>query len=222
MEKPTRKVAAALESCPAYPILDETTIERYDPTAWLKAVLASGARIVQLRMKTATDAYFRSVAKQFIALCREFGAVSIINDRLEIALDLGADGVHLGIRDEMISHAHTIIMSHPEGDYGFIIGGSARLPERAGTLENAGASYIGCGACFETITKEDTVYIGLDKLNTVAESVSIPVVGIGGITWENYAQVLEKGALGFAAIGMFQLAPDEITRRMKSHFPQNG
>jgi thiamine-phosphate pyrophosphorylase len=203
MEKHRQKLRTALNLCPVYAILDSTTLIVHPMDKWLSTVAQAGARIVQLRLKEAPEAYFRHSAKQFVEICTQYNVISIINDKIDVALDLGAGGVHLGTNDELITDARVKSFRHPKGGASFIIGGSARTIERAKVLAAAGATYLGCGACFHTSTKPDAEYIGLERLASVVSSVNIPVIGIGGINWQNYQEVLKTGAAGFAAISIF-------------------
>jgi len=210
MESAREKLRAGLLKCPAYPILDTTTLAIHGADEWLDTVLSSGVRIVQLRLKNANEAYFQYVARKFIAKCNEFSAVSILNDRLDIALTLGAGGVHLGLADALIMDARAAAIRKLGVHTSFIIGGSARTVDHARSLADAGATYLGCGACYQTQTKDDTVHIGVARLTEIAKSVRIPIVGIGGVNWGNFHEVLLAGALGFAAISMFLHPLDEI------------
>jgi thiamine-phosphate diphosphorylase len=179
---------------------------------WLDAVLSGGVKVVQLRLKDASRDDLLARAALFGAMCREAGALSIINDHADVALVTGCDGVHLGPADSGIAEARSSAEAWERRD--LIIGASARAPERARDLEAADADYIGCGACFPTDTKIDTEYIGLDGLKAVCAAVSIPVVGIGGIGWDNWEAVMESGAKGFAAISMWNLSPGEIRAKL--------
>jgi thiamine-phosphate pyrophosphorylase len=214
MENAREKLRDALTACHAYPILDTTTIALHGLEKWLDAILGAGVRVVQLRLKDSNDAYFRYVARRFIDKCREFKAISIINDRLEIALNLEAGGVHLGLEDALIIDARAAAIRKFGARNNFVIGGSARTVDRARALADTGAAYLGCGACFPTKTKMDTVYIGIPRLAEIAKSVLVPIVAIGGIDWENYREVLAAGALGFAAISMYHGSLDETAARI--------
>lgn len=212
MENHVELIRKALSACPAYPIFDRAVSTRGKIGGWLDAAARGGVKIVQLRMKDASEKEFTSTARAFAIAARKLGVLSIINDRLDVALESGADGVHLGAEDMGIQAAREA--AEGAGRIDFIIGASARTPEHAAQVQSASASYIGCGACFKTETKADAVYIGLDGLRQVAQSVRIPVAAIGGITWENYGEVLSAGAAGFAAIGMFAMAPGELARKL--------
>ncbi len=126
------------------------------------------------------------------------GKTFIVNDRLDIALSVGADGVHLGQDDLPLSAARRIIPP------GMLLGVSARNLREALQAQNFGASYLGVGAVFPTGTKP----IGLQSLAEICRSVEIPVVGIGGINAANAGQVIRAGAAGVAVISYIVGAPD--------------
>jgi thiamine-phosphate pyrophosphorylase len=172
--------------------------------AVVEAALAAGAPAVQLRDKTATARELYEQAEALLALTRRRGALLFVNDRLDVALAAGADGVHLGPGDLPVRAAPRAAPA------GFLVGYSTADPGEARAAERAGADYIGCGAVFGTLHKEGaaTERIGTDRLAQVIEAVTIPVVGIGGITADNAAQVVAAGAAGAAVIGAVMQAGD--------------
>ena len=213
MENFTQRVNGALNACPAYPVFDTATLSIAGIADWVQAIARGGARMAQLRLKEANRGEFSVAARKFTECARSFGVLSIINNRMEIALETGADGVHLGAADFGVADARRAADGSKRPD--FIIGASARTVERAAECEAAGASYLGCGAFFITGTKDDAVYIGADGFAAVASAVRIPVVAIGGIGWDNFAETLAAGAAGFAAISMFAILPSELESRLK-------
>ncbi|MEQ1855969.1 MAG: thiamine phosphate synthase, partial [Longimicrobiales bacterium] len=143
------------------------------------AALHAGAPAVQVRAKGASARELLELGRQILPLARERNALCFVNDRLDVALALGADGVHLGPEDLPVAAARRAM-----GE-GFLIGASTDDPEVARSLVAEGADYIGCGAVYATSTKPDAgEVIGLEGLNRVARAVGVPVVGIGGITVE--------------------------------------
>jgi thiamine-phosphate pyrophosphorylase len=170
--------------------------------AVVEEALAAGAPAVQLRDKRATAAELLRQARQLLVPVRAAGALLIINDRLDVALAAGADGVHLGPNDLPVAAARRIAPPH------FLIGCSTDDPEAARQAEIDGASYIGCGAVFGTTTKLDAAHerIGVERLGEVAAAVFIPVVGIGGITTGNVGEVAASGAAGAAVVGAVMAA----------------
>lgn len=178
-----------------------------DTPALCKRLLEGGARIIQFRDKNADDKTFFKNAVEMVSLVRRFdGAVLIINDRVDIAVDVMADGVHIGQKDEDI---HSVLARLP-GD--MIVGVSANTVKKAYEAEMAGASYIGAGSVFPTPTKPDATVIGIDALRKIVKSVKIPVVAIGGITLKNIRQVVEAGAQCIAMISEINNAEDIPSR----------
>ena len=153
-----------------------------------------GATMVQLREKHLDDAAFLEEAKAFVALCREKGAISIINDRADIALESGADGVHVGQEDLAAERARQLLGADK------IVGVSAHNVEEALAAQAAGADYLGVGAAFVTGTKTDAKPISRDTIRAVTAAVEIPAVAIGGITRENVTELTGCGLAGVAVV----------------------
>lgn len=167
------------------------------------AALAAGAPAVQLRDKAASARELMALGRHVLPLARERGALLFVNDRLDVALALGADGVHLGPDDLPVAAARGAI-----GE-GFLIGASTDDPDRARQLVADGADYIGCGAVYPTSTKRDAgEVIGLAGLDRVARAVTVPVIGIGGVTVERSAEVASTRAAGVAVVGAVMSASD--------------
>jgi thiamine-phosphate pyrophosphorylase len=162
--------------------------------AQIEAAIDGGAAIVQLREKQLPEDAFLAEAKRFVALCRRKGAISIINDNVAIALEAGADGVHLGQDDLALQKARELL--GPEK----LIGVSAHNVEEARRAQAAGADYLGCGAAFVTGTKSDARPISRQTLRTVTAAVDIPVVAIGGITADNALTLTGCGLDGIAVV----------------------
>ncbi len=158
--------------------------------------LEAGAPAVQLRDKSATPAELLAQALVLRELTARYNALLFVNDRLDVALAAGADGVHIGPDDVPLAAARKAV--HAE----FLIGCSTDDPARARAYEADGASYIGCGAVFGTTSKVEVAneQIGPEGLRAVVEAVRIPVVGIGGITPGNAQLVALAGAAGCAVI----------------------
>ena len=149
--------------------------------------------MLQVRAKDTTSAALFTFALQVIETVSRKCRV-IINDRFDIALALGAAGVHLGENDLPLAEVRSCV---PES---FIIGATCRYPAAARRAEKEGADYLGVGAVFSTASKSDTHLIGLEGLAAVCNSVKLPVYAIAGITLDNCAQVIEAGAYGCAGI----------------------
>ncbi len=161
----------------------------------VKAALAGGADLIQFRDKKMPDGEFRSLSKKLLRLCRAEGVPFIINDRVEIAMEIGADGVHVGHEDMSIADLRRSV---PEE---MIVGVSARNFDEAIALAHCGADYLGVGPIFATGSKADASDpIGVSELKRICEAVKVPVVAIGGITSVNLPRIIESGAAGAAVI----------------------
>jgi thiamine-phosphate pyrophosphorylase len=167
------------------------------------AALQGGATAFQLRNKGDTARELLEVAHELRPLTRDMGALLFINDRLDVAMAAGADGVHLGPDDMPVEAARAAAPRE------FLIGRSTDDPAIARDAVLAGASYIGCGTVFATTTKTDAGdVIGLEGLRLVTQAVEVPVVGIGGITPGRAASVIAAGAAGVAVVGAIMQASD--------------
>jgi len=143
------------------------------------------------------------MARTLAPIVQDAGALLFVNDRLDVAMAAGADGVHLGPDDLPVAAARRVAPA------GFLIGASTDDPAEAQRLVSAGADYIGCGAVYQTSTKADAGHaIGPEGLRRVVDAVDVPVVGIGGVTPERAAEVAGTGAAGAAAIGALMRADD--------------
>jgi thiamine-phosphate pyrophosphorylase len=182
--------------------------------------LAAGAPVVQLRDKKASARELLRQVDPLLELTRRFGARLIINDRLDVALVAGADGVHLGPDDLPVSAARDLAPAD------FLIGYSTDDPAAALQAERDGADYIGCGAVFGTTSKIEVAgeRIGVERLHEVARAVRIPVVGIGGIGTGNVREIARTAASGVAVIGAIMAAPDPLqaARTLLEPFPAPG
>ena len=166
-------------------------------------LLRAGLRVLQFRAKEMDDRRFREAAGAVLAEVRKFpGAVLIVNDRVDIALEIGADGVHVGPEDEPAE----VVRARIPAD--FILGVSARTAERARAAERAGADYLGVGAVFPTATKADAKTIGPEGLKTAMRATALPVVAIGGIAPENIRRVRNAGCRYAAVLSAINDAPD--------------
>lgn len=156
--------------------------------------ILGGVTCVQLREKDLKPEDFLREAAEVKALCMKYGVPLIINDSAEIALRAGADGVHVGQKDQNAAE-----LRKAAGDR-LIIGVSAATPEEAVRAEHDGADYIGCGAVFSTSTKTNTRPVSRELLSEICASVQIPVVAIGGITEENAGLLKGTGIAGIAVV----------------------
>ena len=168
----------------------------------VEEALQAGVTLVQYREKNGPGKSMLEKSRKLIALCHKYNVPLLVNDRLDIALLSGADGVHLGQDDIPVAEARRLAGEN------FLIGATAHNVEEALAAEAAGADYLGCGAVFATHTKKDTVPLGLDGLQAIRKAVRIPIVGIAGITPDNYRLVLGAGANGIAVVSAILGAPD--------------
>lgn len=160
----------------------------------IEAAIDGGATIVQLREKHLDEESFLAEAEAFVALCRRKGAISIINDNVEVAVKTGADGVHVGQSDLEVGRVRALLGQDK------LIGVSAHNVEEALAARAAGADYLGTGAAFATGTKTDAKPISKDTIRAICAAVDIPVVAIGGITRENILELEGCGLDGVAVV----------------------
>lgn len=206
MTSPARKRAASLRGI--YAIINEG---RRDPLTLTRAVLSGGVRIVQYRAKSG---FVRRHALAMLELCREVGALFIVNDDVEAALQLDADGVHVGPEDRAWKELAPVRRVLDEK----LLGLSCGTVAEAGYAEDCGADYVGVGPCFQTASKPDAgPPIGLHGLRTVLSTTTLPVAAIGGIAAGNLAQVADCGAAMAAVISALcvedaQAAARELVR----------
>ena len=158
-----------------------------------KELLAGGATAIQLRDKELSGRELLETATEMARLCKEAGALFIVNDRLDIAILSGAHGLHIGQSDIPLAEAKKL--SPPS----FIIGVSAQTVEEARLAEEQGADYLGIGAVFPTSTKEADA-LGLTGTARVASATRLPSVAIGGISLENAAEIMKTGVTGLSLI----------------------
>ena len=186
----------------------------------VREALAAGAPTIQLRLKGASARELLEVTRTLLPIVRSAGALLIVNDRLDVALAAGADGVHLGPDDPPVLDARAASGTRAAANP-FIVGYSVDSVDEAARAEAEGADYLGVGAVYETAHKSDAgEVIGLEGLRRVVQAVSIPVVAIGGITPERARAVAETGACGCAAIGAVMGSPEpgEAVRALLAPF----
>lgn len=186
-----------------YVILDPAIPGSHSLTDIVYAALDAGVRLFQLRVKTAEARTFYDLAAGLCPVIHKRGGIFMVNDRVDIANAIGADGVHLGQDDLPLADARAILGS------GKLIGISTHNPAQAIEAEAGGADYIGCGPVFPTATKEhpDPV-VGLEGLRQARARVRLPIVAIGGITARNAGDVRAAGADGLAVVSAVLAAPD--------------
>lgn len=172
-------------------------------TEVLREAIAGGATVVQLRDKGLTTRELVEEGQRLRSMTREMGALLMVNDRIDVALAVEADGVHVGPDDMPVAVARELV--GPDR----IIGASAGTVDEARAAQADGADYLGVGSVYATGTKADAGEpIGPEGLACIAASASIPVVGIGGIAEDNAAEVISAGAEGVAVISAVVSADD--------------
>ena len=185
-----------------YLVTDDGCLQGRPLIDCVREALEGGVTLVQYRAKTASSAEMYAKALQLKALCDSFNVPLIINDRLDIAMAVGAAGVHLGQDDLPCAAARKLLGE----DY--LIGVSAHNPAEAAEALQSGADYLGCGAVFGTATKADVKKLGTDGLAAICREKGLPVVGIGGVTADNYREVRAAGADGAAIVSGILAQPD--------------
>ena len=190
--------------------------DRYGYVDGARMALEGGCKWIQLRMKGASDEEVAEAAAQIQPLCHKHEAIFLLDDRVELAKSLNADGVHLGKNDMPVSEARQVLGEE------FIIGGTANTFEDIERLASQGADYIGCGPFRFTTTKEKlSPVLGLEGYRRIVEQmgvkgINLPVVAIGGITFEDIPALMQTGIDGIAVSGAILNAdnPVEEMKRM--------
>ena len=185
-----------------YAVTDRAWVGRQTLSEQIEDALRGGVTLVQLREKNLSKEKFVAEAKAVLALCRQYGVPLIINDRLDVALESGADGVHVGIEDAPVSEIRR--QAGPD----FIIGATAKTVAQARAAQSAGADYLGVGAVFPSPTKRNAIRITAEALREICSSVSIPAVAIGGISAENAPSLKGCGMAGIAVVSAIFGASD--------------
>ena len=198
-------------------ITDEVLARPRALSGVVREALAGGAPTIQLRLKSASARELLEAAQTLMPVVRSAGALFIVNDRLDVALAAGADGVHLGPDDLPVKDVRRVANARSGVADTFIVGYSTDTTDEAARAEAEGADYLGVGAVYATANKSDAGdVIGLKGLRRVVKAVSIPVVAIGGITPERAPAVAKTGACGSATIGAVMSAaePAEAVREL--------
>lgn len=190
---PDRTLGAASIQTP------QTAVEKL--IAQTRATLEGGATAIQLRDKTLEGKDLLAAARAMNQLCRQHGAMFIVNDRLDIALLCGAHGLHVGQGDLPVPEVRKLCPP------GFIVGVSAQTKKEAMLAHEQGADYLGIGAVFPTSTKEATA-LGPKGVAKVAASTPLPAVAIGGVSLENITAIKQTGVAGVALVSAIVAAPD--------------
>ena len=201
----------------------------------VREALAAGAPTIQLRLKSASARELLEAAQTLMPIVRSAGALFIVNDRLDVALAAGADGVHLGPDDPPVKDVRRVADARAvtgtravdvDARSGvadtFIVGYSTDTTDEAARAEAEGADYLGVGAVYATANKSDAGdVIGLEGLRRVVKAVSIPVVAIGGITLDTAPDVIAAGARCVAVISDLLVGGDP-SRRVREYLDVLG
>ncbi len=177
----------------------------------VKESLDGGVTFLQLREKNLDDKHFLEEAVELQELCKQYKVPFIVNDNVDIALKMNADGVHVGQSDMQAADVRAKL--GPDK----IIGVSAQTVEQAVLAQQRGADYLGVGAVFPTGSKADADDVSFETLKAICEAVTIPVVAIGGITQENLEQLKGSVICGIAVISAIYAQSDikEASRKLK-------
>lgn len=170
--------------------------------ARVEAALKGGVTLVQLREKELDSGTLEREAGELLELCHRYGVALIVNDNADVALRVGADGVHVGMEDAPVAEIRA------RAPRGFIIGATAKTVEQARAAEAAGADYLGVGAVFPSPTKQGAIRITTRELKDICASVSIPAVAIGGIGPDNMRALKGGGMRGIAVVSAIFGAED--------------
>ena len=185
--------------------------DRYDYLDGVRMALEGGCRWIQLRMKDASAEEVLKTAESTRKLCRQYDAVFLLDDYVELVERTGADGVHLGKNDMPIDEARRLLGKNK------IIGGTANTFEDAKRIYSAGADYIGCGPFrFTTTKKKLSPILGLDGYRRIIEQmtaygINIPVIAIGGILLQDVSDIMQTGVSGVAVSGAILNANNDDT-----------
>lgn len=177
-----------------YAVTDRTHLNGKNLADAVEKSIQGGVTCVQLREKDISLEEYIARAVEIREICHKYGIPLIINDDYKVALASGADGVHVGIEDTAVSE----IRKHVGNN--FIIGATAKTVEQAQKAQADGADYLGVGAVFPSPTKTNAIRITPEKLTEICNSVSIPVVAIGGISLENLHTIKDCGQSGIAVV----------------------
>ena len=177
----------------------------------IEEAIKGGTTVVQLREKSASTKEFYELALRVKEITSRYGVPLLINDRIDIALAVDSEGVHIGQDDMPADIAREIIGEDK------ILGVSASTVEEAKKAEIDSADYIGSGAVFPTATKDDADSVSKDELKEIVDSIDIPVVAIGGITVENASTLKSSGIAGFSVVSAIMSAedPKEASEKLK-------
>ena len=190
------------DSLKLYAVTDRSWLNGRTLGQVVEEAINGGATLIQIREKDSGYEAFMSQALEIQGLCRKHHVPFIVNDNVALAVEIDADGVHVGQSDMEAGNVRALIGA------GKILGVSVRTPEEAVLAQQRGADYLGAGAVFHTGSKADAVDITHDTLREICAAVSIPVVAIGGISVNNARELAGTGIAGLAVISAIFAQPD--------------
>ena len=185
-----------------YAVTDRAWLRGETLYGQVEKALKGGATFMQLREKNLDEEHFLQEAVEIKELCKKYHVPFVINDNVDIAVKMDADGVHVGQSD--MEAGDVRVKLGPDK----IIGVSAQTVEQAVLAEKHGADYLGVGAVFPTGSKDDADDVSYETLKAICEAVSIPVIAIGGITQENVKELAGSGICGIAVISAIYAQQD--------------
>ena len=194
-----------------YAVTDRSWLRGETLYAQVEKALKGGATFIQLREKELNEEAFYQGAVELKKLCHQYKVPFVINDNVEIAKKMDADGVHVGQSDMAACDVRKILGEDK------ILGVSAQTVEQALLAEQMGADYLGVGAVFPTGTKTDAVEVDAETLKAICAAVKIPVIAIGGIKADNLSELSGSGICGIAVVSAIFAAEDitETTKELK-------
>jgi len=179
-----------------YAVIDTEWLKARKPADVARQMIKGGAKIIQLRCKEGSTKEYLAIAKELKGICAKSGILFIINDSLEVALAVNADGLHVGQDDLPVTEARKFI------PIDMILGCSVMTVKEAVKAKKDGVDYLGVGAIFSTATKESAKAIGLARIKEIEQAVDLPIVAIGGINKNNLNDVIKAGADSAAVISV--------------------
>lgn len=201
-----------------YLVTDRALMSTVTLSRAVEQAIQGGCTMVQLREKDSSSLDFYDMAKEVRRITQQYGVPLIINDRIDIALSIHAEGVHIGQSDIPAAAAKKILGKD------MLLGVSASNLREAIQAQKDGADYLGVGAMFATGTKSDARLVAMEELQAICRAVSIPVVAIGGINKDNAGRFTDSGVDGLAIVSAIISQPDirEAAKEMKQIFLGKG
>ena len=195
-----------------YAVTDRSWLNGETLYSQVEKALEGGATVIQLREKHLDHETFLEEAKELKKLCAKYHVPFVLDDDVELALEVGADGVHVGQSDMEAGDVRAKLGEDK------IVGVSAQTVEQALLAQERGADYLGVGAVFPTSSKDDAVEVDHETVKAICEAVDIPVIAIGGITKDNVQELSGCGLCGIAVISAIFAKPDikKATEELKA------